>query len=642
MHMRNKARPIAVMRYAKLRAGTLLASLLCAQAASAAIITVNSAADTIAADGAVTLREAITSMNNGADVNSDVPLVRSGTYGVSDTIRFAVGSGPKTIPVAQALPLVIKTMTLDGTTQPGFVASALITLDGTAAGAGVSGLSVSSLTSTNVLALNVRKFAANGMRIAALDRIFADGFETSRATVALGLNNVALTQNGSAGLMIADAAVVVGAQDLVADTNAGGGVLVSAGRADISGASQINGNHGGAPVAFGVQVAPGAILTLTGANGAPIQINGNDGVGLLARGNFNGAYVETANNGAQGVWVATTDAPVFPEGGPLAQNAVLAAFDIHSNGASPGAYPGGGLTVLRTRMTTTSMSTLLSTGIYVPERFVLKEGPALSVQSRVHDNLGDGVTLGGDPTPSTGLCAIVPTSLSCGAVDGFVANTLIYDNSDGLVIQEQDTNQSATVPNVFRSYITENSGVGLHVYTSYVGFDQNANYINGNTIGHNGWPSPTCNSGVLETAPQIEFDGQVAASAGTIAACRAHASATACNLDRSHTCLWNQDIFNSSGTDPCRPSYLLSTTDCSANQNVVTGYLGTGNPDLVVGVLATSGAWVNGINASWIHGGDLMEGKDWSTLGLSSFFSDGPSGSEQTCTAAINKCPTHF
>src|SRR5438876_865427 len=67
-----------------------------------AIITVTSTGDTIAIDGLATLREAITSINNQADVNADVTLNRVGNYaslagGTPDVINFNIGAGVQTI-----------------------------------------------------------------------------------------------------------------------------------------------------------------------------------------------------------------------------------------------------------------------------------------------------------------------------------------------------------------------------------------------------------------------------------------------------------------------------------------------------------------------------------------------------------------
>ena len=65
--------------------------------APAATITVTGTGDTIAVDGLVTLREAITSANNNASINSDVSAQSPGAYG-SDTINFNIaGAGVKTI-----------------------------------------------------------------------------------------------------------------------------------------------------------------------------------------------------------------------------------------------------------------------------------------------------------------------------------------------------------------------------------------------------------------------------------------------------------------------------------------------------------------------------------------------------------------
>src|SRR5262249_18954932 len=77
-----------------------------------ATITVTGTGDTIAVDGVVTLRQAITSANNNADVNRDVAAV--GAYG-ADTIQFNIpGAGVQTITPASALPQVTDTVAIDG------------------------------------------------------------------------------------------------------------------------------------------------------------------------------------------------------------------------------------------------------------------------------------------------------------------------------------------------------------------------------------------------------------------------------------------------------------------------------------------------------------------------------------------------
>src|SRR5713226_7574546 len=89
-----------------------------ARGAPAATITVTGTGDAIAVDGVVTLREAITSINNGANVNADV--VAAGAYGTNDQIVFNIpGTGLQTITPNSNLPNITKPVVIDGYTQPG-------------------------------------------------------------------------------------------------------------------------------------------------------------------------------------------------------------------------------------------------------------------------------------------------------------------------------------------------------------------------------------------------------------------------------------------------------------------------------------------------------------------------------------------
>ena len=95
-----------------------LLALMGSQAASAAVITVTGTGDTIAVDNVVTLREAITSANNNASINTDVSNQNPGVYG-ADTINFNIsGAGVHTISPA-ALPVITGQVTINGYTQGG-------------------------------------------------------------------------------------------------------------------------------------------------------------------------------------------------------------------------------------------------------------------------------------------------------------------------------------------------------------------------------------------------------------------------------------------------------------------------------------------------------------------------------------------
>jgi len=161
-----RRRPVKIPGVTSFTLGcALLLALVAVQATTqAATITVTGTGDTIAVDGLVTLREAITSANNNANVNADVVAV--GVYG-TDTISFAIpGAGVHTITPASALPDITDPVTIDGYTQPGASentvavgdnAVLLIELNGTSAGS--SGLTITGGGST-IRGLVINRFGS--------------------------------------------------------------------------------------------------------------------------------------------------------------------------------------------------------------------------------------------------------------------------------------------------------------------------------------------------------------------------------------------------------------------------------------------------------------------------------------------------
>ena len=105
----------------------------------AATVTVTNALDDTGTGNGVSLREAITSMNNGANLNADV--VATGTYGSGDMILFDIGGGGlQTISVnGSQLPPLDTAVLIDGNSQPNFAGTPLIDLDGLSAGAAANG-----------------------------------------------------------------------------------------------------------------------------------------------------------------------------------------------------------------------------------------------------------------------------------------------------------------------------------------------------------------------------------------------------------------------------------------------------------------------------------------------------------------------
>jgi len=156
------------------RLAVTTATLICvifltAAAASAKTITVTGTGDSIAVDGAVTLREAITAANTNAP-SGDAP---AGDPGL-DTITFNIpGNGVRTINLTAELPAIIDPITIDGYTQPGASANTmtvgsnavlLIELNGTNAGSNSSALTVTAGNST-IKGLVINRFSGRGVNL---------------------------------------------------------------------------------------------------------------------------------------------------------------------------------------------------------------------------------------------------------------------------------------------------------------------------------------------------------------------------------------------------------------------------------------------------------------------------------------------
>jgi len=90
-----------------------------------ATITVTGTGDTIANDGVITLREAITAANTNA-ASGDAPAGDAGL----DTIAFNIRRGPHTITPTSPLPNIIDAVTINGVTNPALPVRPVVVLNG--------------------------------------------------------------------------------------------------------------------------------------------------------------------------------------------------------------------------------------------------------------------------------------------------------------------------------------------------------------------------------------------------------------------------------------------------------------------------------------------------------------------------------
>jgi hypothetical protein len=148
-----------------------------------ATITVTSAADTVAVNGAVTLREAILSINGGTAINADVHA--TGLYGTDDKIYFAIpNTGIHIIEPTSALPPLTRPVTISGYTQSGSSfnndnlgdnATLDIVLNGVIAGAANNGLTVLA-DHCSILGLDIENFGNNGIEVKGTSALIQGNF----------------------------------------------------------------------------------------------------------------------------------------------------------------------------------------------------------------------------------------------------------------------------------------------------------------------------------------------------------------------------------------------------------------------------------------------------------------------------------
>jgi photosystem II stability/assembly factor-like uncharacterized protein len=191
-----------------------------------------------------------------------------------DTIIFDIpGAGPHTIQPTSTLPTITDPVTIDGTYQPGFAGTPLIVLDGTAAGAGVNGLTIAAGDST-VRGLVIDNFTGAGVALQARggnvltgNYIGVDG--TGAAAAANGGPGIAITGPGhnTIGGTTAAARNVLSA-------NGGSGVEISGG-GDLG--NLVEGNYIGTD-------ATGTAALGNGGNGVLITTASNNTVGGTAAG----------------------------------------------------------------------------------------------------------------------------------------------------------------------------------------------------------------------------------------------------------------------------------------------------------------------------------------------------------------------
>jgi hypothetical protein len=218
----------------------------------------------------------------------------------ADSIIFNIpGPGPHTIRPSTALPVISDSVTIDGSTQPGFTGSPIIELDGSSAGANADGLRITAGNSV-VSGLVINRFSSDGVELSVNGGNIVKGSYIGTdvtGTVDLG--------NAFRGLNIASSNNIIGgttsAARNVISGNDNTGISMSAGTTG----NLVQGNFIGTNAAGTRAIGNGTGVVTEGqsgnssshtiggtAPGARNLISGNNGPGISIGGTLSGSLVQ--------------------------------------------------------------------------------------------------------------------------------------------------------------------------------------------------------------------------------------------------------------------------------------------------------------------------------------------------------------
>jgi CSLREA domain-containing protein/uncharacterized repeat protein (TIGR01451 family) len=303
------------------------------------VFTVNSAADTN--DGTCdavncTLREAIlaANLNSGAD-----------------TINFQIGSGLQTITLLTGLPAVLDTLTIDGSTQPGFSTKPIIELDGSMLGKGINGLSISAANCV-IRGLVINRFEGDGIAINTSNNVIQGNFIGTNPAGASSLGNAesGISITGGSNNLIGG--TTAQARNLISG-NLNNGILVFG---SSSTGNQIKGNLIGLDFtgtvdlgngADGVSIfaSPGNIVggaeagarnVISGNTGKGVSVLISDATGNQVLGNFIGTDISGAldrGNSSDGIDLFNAVNTIIGGASPGSRNVISGndAFGVRMN-----------------------------------------------------------------------------------------------------------------------------------------------------------------------------------------------------------------------------------------------------------------------------------------------------------------------
>jgi hypothetical protein len=195
----------------------------------------------------------VNNTNDGGPGSLRRAIVHSnGDTAQTNLITFNIAtSGVQTINLLSALPAITQSVTIDGTTEPGYSGTPLVELNGAGAGSGTDGLMVEA-NDTTVQGLVIAQFSQDGIYVSASnDAIAANYIGTApTGTSAIG--------NGRQGVL------VNGSNDTIGGSTAGSGNVIAGNGND---GLQIAGSGATGDVVQGNAIGKAAVFSAGGPNG---------------------------------------------------------------------------------------------------------------------------------------------------------------------------------------------------------------------------------------------------------------------------------------------------------------------------------------------------------------------------------------
>lgn len=402
-----------------------------------------------------------------------------------DVMCFSIGSGVKTIPVSSSFPFpaITDPVIIDGTTQPGYVGTPLIEINGADAG-NVNGLQVSAGSST-LKGLVVNNFYGDGILLDTAGSNVIVGNYVGTDTTGTSEKGNGRTTGASNGIGVLSSNNTIGgsssADRNVISGNGGNGITIGAGASG----NVISGNYIGTNASSTSALPNGADgVLLMGSNNI---VGGTAGVTPLA--GCAGACNLISGNGANGVGIWRSNAT----GNVVKGNFIGVSLD--GNSALPNADIG---------LEVQEASNNVIGGTSAAERNVISGNKGAGVSLTGSLSVGNSVVGNFIGTNSGGTAAIgnQKMGVNIGSTDGGSSNA--HDNIIGGTKGNTPTGSCSGSCNV----ISGNGWSGVYISGSNGGANRIlGNYIGAGVSGGSTIPNKQDGIGVVDS-PTNEIGGQ--------------------------------------------------------------------------------------------------------------------------------------